>query len=125
MRKLHIALEVNSLSNSIADYTQRLSAQPEVIVPDQYALWRTDFLNFSIRQVSADEVPGLRHLGWEDNDESGLIETRDCNGILWEVFSAEEQKHEILALWPQAEFKTKSRSWSRSTDRMCQWRLLI
>lgn len=105
MRKLHIALSVLSVTDSIADYTQRLGAQPQVIVPDKYALWRTDAVNISIRQTSAIEVPGMRHLGWEDDDITVLTETRDCNGILWEEFSAELQLREILAQWPRAQIK--------------------
>lgn len=108
MRKLHIALGVSSLSDSIADYNQRLSAQPCVTVPDNYALWRTDTVNFSIRQVSPDEIPGLRHLGWEWTGEGALTsfsETRDCNGIVWEEFNAEQQLQEILARWPNAEVR--------------------
>lgn len=104
MRKLHIALGVSSLSDSIADYTQRLSAQPCVIVPNEYALWRTDAVNLSIRQIPSGEVPGLRHLGWEDA-LSCFSETRDCNGIVWEEFNAEQQLLEILALWPHAEIR--------------------
>lgn len=105
MRKLHIALGVSSLSDSIADYTQRLLTQPCVIVPGEYALWRTEGLNVSIRQIPVGEVPGLRHLGWEDSAASNFTETRDCNGILWEEFSAEQQMQEILALWPEAEVR--------------------
>ena len=108
MRKLHIALGVSSLSDSIADYTQRLSAQPCVTVPDNYALWRTDAVNFSIRQITSGEVPGLRHLGWEGMGEgapASFSETRDCNGIVWEEFNAEQQLQEILAHWPHAEVR--------------------
>jgi hypothetical protein len=105
MRKFHIALGVVSLSDSIADYTQRLGAQPQVMVPGEYALWRTEALNISIRQVPAGDVPGLRHLGWEESTVSSFTETRDCNGILWEEFSAEQQLKEILALWPEAEVR--------------------
>lgn len=105
MRVLHIALGVKCITDSIADYTQRLSAQPLVIVPGEYALWRTDVLNLSIRQITRDEVPGLRHLGWEDPAISVYTETRDCNGILWEEFNAAQQLQEILELWPDAAVK--------------------
>jgi hypothetical protein len=105
MRKLHIALGVSSITDSIADYTQRLSNQPQVIVPNEYALWRTDAVNFSIRQIPAGEVPGLRHLGWEDDAASAFTDTRDCNGILWEEFGADQQLKEILELWPDAQIK--------------------
>jgi hypothetical protein len=102
MRKFHIALGVKSVTDSIADYTQRLSARPHVIVPEEYALWRTETLNVSIRQIAPGETPGLRHLGWEDSALSRFTETLDCNGILWEEFSAELQLQEIIALWPNA-----------------------
>lgn len=105
MRKIHIALGVSSITDSIADYTQRLAVQPQVIVPDEYALWRTATLNFSIRQIPASEVPGLRHLGWEDDAASAFTDTRDCNGILWEEFGPEQQLQEILELWPNAQIK--------------------
>ncbi|WP_433933900.1 hypothetical protein AB3662_05650 [Sorangium cellulosum] len=105
MRRIHIALGVRSLADSIADYTQRLAAQPRVVVPDQYALWRTDTVNFSIRQVPAGDAPGLRHLGWEDDAASAFSDTRDCNGIVWEEFGPEQQLQEILGLWPDAQIK--------------------
>lgn len=105
MRKFHIALGVSSLTDSIADYTQRLATQPQVIVPDEYALWRTETLNFSIRQIAAGEVPGLRHLGWEDSAASAFTDTRDCNRILWEEFGFNQQMQEILELWPNAQIK--------------------
>lgn len=105
MRKFHIALGVSSLTDSIADYTQRLASQPQVFVPDVYALWRTETLNFSIRQIAAGEVPGLRHLGWEESAASAFTDTRDCNGILWEEFGPEQQLQEILELWPNAQIK--------------------
>jgi len=103
MRKFHIALGVKSVTDSIADYTQRLSARPHVIVPEKYALWRTQTLNISIRQIPSGEAPGLRHLGWEDSTVNRFTETLDCNDILWEEFSADLQLQEILALWPDAE----------------------
>ncbi|WP_437567089.1 hypothetical protein [Sorangium sp. So ce542] len=105
MRKIHIALGVSSLADSITDYTQRLAAQPQVIVPGQYALWRTDAVNFSIRQLPDGGAPGLRHLGWEDDDAGAFSEARDCNGILWEEFGPEHQLQEILGLWPDAQIK--------------------
>ena len=105
MRKLQIALGVRSITDSIADYTQRVSNQPHVIVPNEYALWRTENVNFSNRQIPAGEVPGLRHLGWEDDAASAFTDTRDCNGILWEEFGASQQLQEILELWPDAQIK--------------------
>ncbi len=105
MRRFHIALGVKSLSDSIADYTQRLGVQPEVIVPGHYALWRTAEVNFSIRQLAKGEAPGLRHLGWEDGEAPVFTETRDCNGFLWEMFTEAQQRGEIRAYWPDAGFR--------------------
>ncbi|MGK3992748.1 hypothetical protein [Sorangium sp. So ce1024] len=105
MRRIHIALGVRSLADSIADDTHRLAAEPHVIVPDQYALWRTDTVSFSIRQIPAGDAPGLRHLGWEDDAASAFSDTRDCNGIVWEEFGPEHQLQEILGLWPDAQIE--------------------
>ena len=58
MRRIHIALGVRSLTDSIADYTQRLAAQPHVIVPDQYALWRTDTVNPAVYQAMVTRAGG-------------------------------------------------------------------
>jgi hypothetical protein len=104
MKRFHIAIGVTDLSRSIADYSIRLGCKPCVVVPDEYALWRTDSLNFSIR-VTETETGSVRHLGWEDPAASGFSSTNDVNGILWERFTAEQQADEIRELWPDAEFE--------------------
>lgn len=101
MRRIHIALGVGDIAASVADYTRRLGMAPVVVVPGEYALWRTDALNLSIRCTDAGQ---LRHLGWEDDAcEAFTVET-DVNGIAWERFSAAQQAGEIRAIWPDADY---------------------
>lgn len=96
-RKFHIAISVRNLELSIAEYTKQLGSPPCLVVPDKYALWRTNSLNFSIR--CAENEPTLRHLGWEDELASGFSQTVDVNEITWERFSFEQQQQEIESLW--------------------------
>lgn len=101
-KKFHIALGVSNINESISDYSKRLSCDPCVIVPNEYALFRTETLNVSIRQSN---TTGLRHLGWEDPSASTFSEENDTNNIPWERFSQSDQLDEILSLWPNAEIK--------------------
>ena len=107
MRRLHIALGVSDIEASVDDYSGRLGCGPTLIVPDEYALWRTDTINFSIRKVVPDEVGQLRHLGWEDSSSSEFSAERDVNGILWEKFSPEQQAQEIRHTWPDLDHHTQ------------------
>jgi len=102
MRKFHIAIGVSSIEVSVQDYSVRLGCNPEVVIPNEYALWRTDTLNFSIRKVPSRECGRLRHLGWEDGSSCALTTETDVNGILWEHFSSEQQAKEIEETWPSA-----------------------
>lgn len=103
MKKIHIAIGVLDIARSVEDYSQRLGSQPSVVIPNEYALWRTEILNFSIRRVS--ELPGtLRHLGWEDSAASNFTQDTDANGIVWERFNAEMQADEIKDAWPQSQY---------------------
>lgn len=103
MSRIHIAIAVSDVQRSIADYSRRLDCDPTVVVPGEYALWRTDSVNFSIRQTS--EAAGtLRHLGWEDPNSLLFTKDTDPNGIVWERFSAQLQEQEIKDAWPNAEF---------------------
>ncbi|MGF1491034.1 MAG: hypothetical protein ACFBSC_00980 [Microcoleaceae cyanobacterium] len=43
-QKFHIALNVKDLAESIQDYSKRLGCEPQVVVPGNYALWRTETL---------------------------------------------------------------------------------
>lgn len=99
-KKFHIAIATDDLEATIQDYSHRLGAAPCVMIPGEYALWRTATLNFSVRQT-ADCPPGaLRHLGWEDETATTLATDTDCNGILWETFAAHHQAAEIAEIWP-------------------------
>ncbi len=100
MKRFHIALSTDDLSASVPDYSARLGVEPELVVEEQYALWRTETLNFSLRVDSSQEPGQLRHLGWEDPSASSFTEETDANGIVWECFSAEQQLEEIQSLWP-------------------------
>ena len=104
MKILHLALAVANVEESIADYSSRLGAAPVVVVPGEYALWRTDTLNFSIRRDAEHRGP-LRHLGWEDSDATKFSVETDCNGITWERFAAEHQAQEINETWPHANYR--------------------
>lgn len=107
MRKLHIALSTHKITESIKDYTLRLEIEPCLCIPDEYALWRTDTLNVSIRRDTTCESGTLRHFGWEDSAVSEASEDKDINGIIWERFSAQQQAAEINALWPEAKYQPK------------------
>ncbi len=47
MKRFHIFIAVFDVSQSIEDYTKRLGCAPEISVPNEFALWKTDILNFS------------------------------------------------------------------------------
>ena len=98
-KRFHLALGTADVDASVVDYTARLGMPPVTHVPGQYALWRTESLNVSIRHDA--ERPGtLRHLGWETPDAESFTTSTDVNGIVWERFSAGQQAAEIAELWP-------------------------
>ena len=100
MKRFHLALSTADIAATITDYNKRLGFPPCVIIPGEYALWRNDCLNISVR-LDTDRKPGeLRHLGWETPAAAGFTETIDVNGITWEEFTAEQQAQEIEAIWP-------------------------
>lgn len=101
MNKFHIALSVSSIAESIEDYSQRLGTKPEIVIDNQYALWRTDILNLSIRQ-EPHKAGQLRHIGFEDQSQEDFVTDTDCNGILWEYFSQAQQIAEIQSVWPDS-----------------------
>jgi hypothetical protein len=105
MKKIHIALATNKIKETVKDYTKRLSCEPCLVIPDQYALWRTEFINMSVRQDDSCKPGELRHLGWEDSDAEEFSSEADVNGILWEKFSAKEQAEEIEETWPDSGYK--------------------
>ena len=71
MRRIHIALAVASIRDSVEDYSQRIGAPPIVVVSGKYAMWRTDHMNFSINETP-EQAGQLRHLGFEDDEASGF-----------------------------------------------------
>ena len=108
MKKLHIAISTNKINETIVDYSKRLGTVPCSFIPNEYALWRTEFLNLSIRQ-DPECTPGeLRHLGWEDALTPEFSQETDVNGIVWESFSAQQQADEINELWPQANYQPET-----------------
>jgi hypothetical protein len=102
VKRFHLAIVVSDITRSVEDYTLRLGQPPSVVVPGEYALWRTSCINLSIRRTD-DHAGMLRHLGWEDPEAPEFATERDVNGILWEQFSSEQQNREILETWPNAE----------------------
>lgn len=99
-KRFHLSIDVRDITNSIEEYTRRLGCEPALVIPQEYALWRTATLNFSIRRT--DSIPGqLRHLGWEDEQATGVNKETDVNGIVWERFNARDQVQEVNRQWPQ------------------------
>ena len=107
MKKLHIALSVSNIEQSVQDYSTRLSKEPDLVVRGEYALWRTDTLNISIRRVADEKSGKLRHLGWENPEAKAFSAEADCNGILWEEFTAQQQASEIEQAWPGTQYQPK------------------
>lgn len=104
MQKIHIAIGTSNIEASVQDYSARFGRSPEVVISGEYALWRTNAINFSIRKVSSQESGRLRHLGWEDATCQSFTTETDVNGIVWEHFSAELQEKEIKETWPGAAY---------------------
>ncbi|MCG6540143.1 hypothetical protein MCB86_08650 [Pseudomonas sp. KSR10] len=100
MKRFHIALAVDDLDDSIADYSRRLGQSADVVVPGRYAMWRTDQLNFSINQQTG-HGGQLRHVGFEDDGVQGFSSETDVNDLIWESFSADEQDRRIKAMYGQ------------------------
>ena len=98
MKRFHIALAVENLDSSIAEYSLRLEQNPTVVVSDKYAMWRTDTLNFSINQIP-DRAGQLRHVGFEDESVQGFSSNYDTNGLEWELFSPEAQDQKIVEIY--------------------------
>jgi hypothetical protein len=98
--RFHIALSAHDIAATVADYRHRLGAEPVVVVPGEYALFRTAELNLSIRRDSTVPAGQLRHLGWEDPSATGFSAERDVLGMTWERFNVAAQASEIEAAWP-------------------------
>jgi hypothetical protein len=94
MKKFHISIAVRNLGESIAEYSKKLECQPNVVIENRYALWKTDILNFSISQQA--EIAGrVRHIGFANPNAQNFTEEYDCNGLMWEEFTEEMQMAEI------------------------------
>lgn len=98
MRRIHIALAVDDLAATVADYTARLGAEPVAVVAGTYALWRTDEVNLSVN-ADAPTDQRLRHLGFEDDAVTDQAEDHDVNGILWESFHPDWQDEGIVRVY--------------------------
>lgn len=98
MKRFHIALAVADLEESISDYSARLGQPPSAVVPGQYAMWRTDLLNFSINE-KPEKAGQLRHVGFEDDTADGYSSSIDVNGLMWELFPAAEQDARIVSAY--------------------------
>jgi len=105
VKKIHLALSTDRIDDSIRDYSKRLGIKPSVVVANEYALWRTDAVNLSIRQDSSCRSGHLRHLGWEDSQAVQFSAETDTNGLIWECFTAQQQAEKINTLWPQADYQ--------------------
>ena len=100
MKKIHLAIATNDIEKTVEDYSKRLGCEPCVVVPNQYALWRTNSINMSIRQDASCKPGELRHLGWEDPEAEEFSSEKDVHNIVWEHFSAQQQAEEIEKAWP-------------------------
>ncbi|MCY4045116.1 MAG: hypothetical protein OXE99_08550 [Cellvibrionales bacterium] len=105
MKVIHLAIATNEIDKSIIDYTERLGVEPSIVIPNEYALWRTRQINLSIRQDPNCNPGELRHLGFEDSTADEFTTSTDVNGILWESFTAEQQADEINEFWPFANYQ--------------------
>lgn len=104
--KVHLAIAVADVTASVDEYTKMLGAGPDLVIPGQYALWRTEVLNLSVR--SSEEGPGtIRHVGFERDDARTFETYRDLNGVTWETFNPDHQADEIRSVWPDVAYQPK------------------
>lgn len=107
LKRIHIAIATQNIDASIEDYSKRLESPPCSVVPGEYALWRTESINLSIRQDPNCRSGELRHLGFEDSSAAKFSLSEDVNGIVWERFTAQQQADEIEKAWPGTGYKPK------------------
>ena len=105
MKKLHLALATHDIESSVKEYSLRLGCDPVLVIEHEYALWRTDCLNVSLRSDPDCDPGTLRHLGWEVPAADVFSSDTDCNGIVWEQFTQQQQADEIKMLWPDSEYQ--------------------
>ena len=104
--KIHLAVSTKNISESIVEYTEILGCSPDLIINNEYALWRTDNLNLSIRK--SDENAGVvRHVGFEDDRFEKFEIKTDKNGLTWEYFNKFHQAEEIKSVWPNTIYLPK------------------
>ena len=72
-KKFHISISTTDFDASVRDYSARLESVPDVVVPNRYARWRTDLLNFSISCKPAQPGGIIRHIGFEDSGAHEFI----------------------------------------------------
>ncbi|MEM7595005.1 MAG: hypothetical protein AAF383_26490 [Cyanobacteria bacterium P01_A01_bin.83] len=108
MKKFHLAISTSNIAAAVKDYSDRLNAQPCLLIPREYALWRTDTLNVSIRHDKTAATGSLRHLGWEDSSALQMSATTDVNGVVWEHFTAQQQAAEIKEIWSGVDYQPES-----------------
>jgi len=77
MKRLHVHVSVDDLSQSIRFYSTLFAAEPTV-VKDDYAKWMLEDprVNFAISQGQS-AVAGISHLGIQAEDETELAEVYD------------------------------------------------
>jgi len=63
MKSFYLSLGVADMESSADEYTRRLGCRPDLLIPGEYALWRTDAVNLSIRKVGHVEVGLARGMG--------------------------------------------------------------
>lgn len=100
MKKLHLAIATRNIEATVDDYSQRFGCKPCVVIAEQYALWRTESLNLSVRYDALCQPGELRHMGWEDAEAAAFSTDIDVNGVTWEAFTAQQQAEEIEEFWP-------------------------
>jgi len=77
MKRLHVHVSVDDLSQSIRFYSTLFAAEPTVAKPD-YAKWMLDDprVNFAISKLDG-RTAGISHLGIQAEDETELSEVYD------------------------------------------------
>jgi len=98
VRRIHIALAVGSIADSVEDYTDRIGENPTVVVRGKYAMWRIDQMNFFINEIP-ERTGQLRHLGFEDDSAIEFSAETDTNDIVWELFSPQAQDEKIVEIY--------------------------
>ncbi len=93
--KIHIAISTDKIAETVKEYSERLGVDPCSYITNEYALWRTESVNMSVRQDASCKPGELRHLGWEDETVTEFSQDDDVNGITWERFNSQLQADEI------------------------------